>query len=73
MYMTCKIGPRPGRVGLYLVYANGADQQSGMQLPMPNLFKLKRPVWLKVMLPMIFFLADKVFPEISLLEKIGYC
>ena len=38
-----------------------------------DLFKLKRLVWLKVMLPMIFFLADNVFPVISLLEKIDYC
>ena len=25
------------------------------------------------LLPIIFFLADKVFPVISLLEKIDYC
>ena len=52
-----------------IVYANGADRQSGMQLPTPNLSKFKRLVWLNVMLPIIFFLAVKVFPVISLLEK----
>ena len=67
--MTRKIGPRARPI----VHANGADRQSGMWLPTPNLSKLKRLVWLKVMLPIIFFLADKVFPVISLLEKIDYC
>ena len=44
---------------------NGADRQSGMQLPMPNLSKIRR----LVMLPIIFLLADKGFPIIYLLEK----
>ena len=43
------------------------------ELPTPNLFKLKQLVWLKVMLPIIFFLADKVLPVIYLLEKIDHC
>ena len=51
-----KIGPtcRP------IVYANGADLQSGMWC-LRQISKFKRLVWLKVMLPIIFFLADKVF------------
>ena len=38
-------------------------------MPTPNLSNFKRLVWLEVMLPIMFFLADKVFPVISLLEK----
>ena len=47
---------------------NGADRQSGMSLPMPNLSTFKRLVWPKFMLPIKFFHTDKNFPSISPLE-----
>ena len=40
-----------------IVYANGADRQSGMWVPAPNLSKFKRLVCLKDMLPIIFLLV----------------
>ena len=63
MQTTRKIGSWPRRVGLY---ANGADRQSGMSLPMPNLSNFKRLVWPKFMLPMNF---SYTIPAISPLEK----
>ena len=49
-----------------VAYVNGANRQSGMSLPMANLSKFKRLVFPKFMLPIIFFLTDKVFPVIAL-------
>ena len=67
MQITRKIGPGP------IVYGNGADWQSGMSLPMPNLSKFKRLVWPKFMLPNnnipLFFSNIVIFPAISLLEE----
>ena len=41
-----------------------------MSLPTPNLSKFKRLVWPKFMLPLVFLLTDKVFPEISLCDNL---
>ena len=60
-------------IGTVQNLTDSADRQSGMLLPIPNLSKLKQLVRLKVMLLIIFFLTDTVFPVISLFEKIDYC
>ena len=41
-----------------IVYANGADRQSGMQLPLTNLSKFKMTSLVYSYFTVIFFLAD---------------
>ena len=69
MQTTGKIGSLD-QASRPIVYANGADRQSGMSLPMPNLSKFKRLVWPKFMLPIKIFHTDKNPQSISPLEKL---
>ena len=70
--MLCRRGVKLG-LGLGekgYSYGNGADWQTGMLLPIPNLSKFKQLVWPKFMLPIGFFLTDRILLAISLLEKL---